>query len=57
MAKRVLVVTNEILADANEVPEPLRPIFDADADDLAAMGGLRCRSRPCLGRRASAYGL
>ncbi len=28
MAKRVLVVTNEILADANEVPEAIRPLFD-----------------------------
>jgi len=33
MAKRVLVVTNEILADANEVPEPLRPIFD-EAEEI-----------------------
>jgi 2-hydroxychromene-2-carboxylate isomerase len=28
MAKRVLVVTNEILADANEVPASLRPLFE-----------------------------
>jgi hypothetical protein len=28
MAKRVLVVTNEILADANEVPESIRPIVE-----------------------------
>jgi hypothetical protein len=28
MAKRVLVVTNEILADANEVPDAIRPLFE-----------------------------
>jgi hypothetical protein len=33
MAKRVLVVTNEILAEANEVPESLRPIFE-EADEI-----------------------
>lgn len=33
MAKRVLVVTNEILADANEVPESLRPIFE-EAEEI-----------------------
>jgi hypothetical protein len=33
MVKRVLVVTNEILADADEVPEPLRPIFD-EAEEI-----------------------
>jgi hypothetical protein len=33
MAKRVLVVTNETLADANEVPEPLRPIFE-EAEEI-----------------------
>lgn len=27
-AQRVLVVTNEALADANEVPEPIRPLID-----------------------------
>jgi nucleotide-binding universal stress UspA family protein len=27
-AQRVLVVTNETLADANEVPEPIRPLID-----------------------------
>jgi hypothetical protein len=33
MAKRVLLVTNEILADANEVPEPLRPIVE-EAEEI-----------------------
>lgn len=33
MAKRVLVVTNEILADANEVPESIRPIVE-EADEI-----------------------
>jgi 2-hydroxychromene-2-carboxylate isomerase len=33
MATRVLVVTNESLADANEVPEAIRPIFD-DAKEI-----------------------
>jgi hypothetical protein len=28
VAKRVLVVSNEILADANEVPEEIRPLVD-----------------------------
>jgi hypothetical protein len=27
-ARRVLVVTNETLAEANEVPEPIRPLID-----------------------------
>ena len=29
MARRVLVLTNETLADANEVPEAIRPLIDA----------------------------
>jgi hypothetical protein len=33
MAKRVLVVTNEILADANEVPASIRPIVE-EADEI-----------------------
>ena len=33
MAKRVLVVTNEILADANEVPESIRPIVE-EAEEI-----------------------
>jgi nucleotide-binding universal stress UspA family protein len=33
MAERVLVVTNETLTDADEVPEPLRPIFD-EAEEI-----------------------
>jgi hypothetical protein len=33
MAKRVLVVTNEDLADANEVPESIRPLLD-DAEEI-----------------------
>jgi hypothetical protein len=28
MAERVLIVTNENLADDNEVPEPIRPLID-----------------------------
>jgi hypothetical protein len=31
-ARRVLVVTNETLAEANEVPEPIRPFLDAAED-------------------------
>jgi hypothetical protein len=33
MTKRVLVVTNETLADVNEVPEPIRPLLD-EADEI-----------------------
>jgi len=33
MAKRVLVLTNEILADANEVPEAIRPFID-EAEEI-----------------------
>src|SRR4051812_2275292 len=33
MAKRVLVVTNEILSDANEVPEAIRPFLD-EAEEI-----------------------
>jgi len=33
MAKRVLVLTNEILADANEVPEAIRPLID-EAEEI-----------------------
>jgi len=33
MARHVLVLTNEDLADANEVPESVRPLLD-DADDV-----------------------
>jgi hypothetical protein len=33
MAQRVLVLTNEDLADANEVPESIRPLVD-QADDV-----------------------
>jgi nucleotide-binding universal stress UspA family protein len=32
-AKRVLVVSNEILADANEVPKAIRPLVD-DAEEI-----------------------
>jgi hypothetical protein len=31
-ARRVLVVTNETLAAANEVPEPIRPLLDPAED-------------------------
>jgi len=31
-ARRVLVVTNETLAEANEIPEPIRPFLDAAED-------------------------
>jgi hypothetical protein len=33
MARRVLVLTNEDLADANEVPESIRPILD-EAEEI-----------------------
>ena len=33
MARRVLVVTNEDLADANEVPESIRPLID-EAEEI-----------------------
>jgi hypothetical protein len=33
MAKRVLVVTNEVLSDANEVPEAIRPLLD-EAEEI-----------------------
>ena len=33
MAQRVLVLTNEDLADANEVPESIRPLID-DAEEI-----------------------
>jgi len=33
MAQRVLVLTNEILADANEVPEAIRPLID-EAEEI-----------------------
>ena len=66
MAKRVLVVTNEILADANEVPESIRPIVE-EAEEIYVIAptltswlqcvGHRYRPRPRVGRRASADGL
>jgi hypothetical protein len=31
-AQRVLVVTNETLAEANEVPDAIRPLLDAAED-------------------------
>ncbi len=33
MARRVLVLTNEDLADANEVPESIRPLID-EAEEI-----------------------
>jgi len=36
MARRVLVLTNETLADANEVPEAIRPLVD-EAEEICVI--------------------
>lgn len=36
MAQRVLVLTNEILADANEVPEAIRPLLE-EAEEICVI--------------------
>lgn len=36
MAQRVLVLTNETLADANEVPETIRPLID-EAEEICVI--------------------